>query len=45
LTDASGNVTILVPKSMTFTDNRVFVEYFTYHGRDMFICRTAVRER
>jgi len=27
---------------MKFTDNRVFVEYFTYRGRDVFISRTAI---
>lgn len=42
LTDTSGKVTILVPKTMKFADDRVFVEHFTYRGRDVFISRTAM---
>ena len=42
LKDESGKVTILVPEKMKFTDNKVHVEHFTYRGKDVFICRTAL---
>lgn len=30
-----------ISKNMTFNDNRILIEHFTYRGRDMFICRTV----
>ena len=44
LTDESGSVTIRVPKDMKFVDDRVFIESFSYKGKEMLICRTAVYE-
>ncbi|OPZ40218.1 MAG: hypothetical protein BWY99_00952 [Synergistetes bacterium ADurb.BinA166] len=44
LKDKSGNVTISVPKDMKFVDDRVFIESFSYKGKEMLICRTAVYE-
>jgi len=41
VTDETGGVTILINKAITFEDNIVLVEHFTYRGRDVFICRTA----
>lgn len=29
---------------MKFVDDRVYIESFTYRGREMLICRTAVYE-
>ncbi len=30
-----------ISKNMTFNDNQILIEHFTYRGRDMFICRTV----
>lgn len=44
LTDESGKLTIRVSPKMNFRDNVILVEHFTYRGRDIFICRTALDE-
>ena len=30
-----------ISKNMTFNENRILIEHFTYRSRDMFICRTV----
>lgn len=44
VTDPSGAITILVSGSMAFEGNRVFIEYFTHGGKDIFICRTVISQ-
>jgi len=42
LTDESGQVTIQVPVEMKFADDKIHVEFITYRGKGVFICRSAI---
>lgn len=43
LRESSGACVILASKKMTFRDERVLAEDFTFQGRDVFICREVIK--